>query len=442
MKLSIVVALTALAAGALSLPALGQETKITVVTSFSKDVTQPYAQAFEAAHPGTKLEVLSRNTQAGVAFVRETRASPPDLFWASAPDAFEVLKKGGLLQKYAPQAKGIPAKIGSYPIHDPDGFYFGFAASGYGIMYNTRYVAGNKLPVPKEWDDLKKPIYFGHVGISAPSRSGTTHLTVETVLQGEGWAKGWATMLEIGGNLVSVSDRSFGVPDAVNSGQYGVGIVIDFFGLSAKASGFPVEFVYPKLTAVVPANVAVVAGTKNAKAAEAFVDFVLSDKGQAILLDPKIQRLPVLPTTYDKAPAGYPNPFKDAGLGGAITFDSFLSEARYELVNSLYDRLITFRLKELNEAWKAIHAAEAAIAKKPTEEAKRLLAEARALASGVPIGEADAKDPQIAGVFRPAEKDKPKPVRQAEFEERWDAFAKKNYADAKAKADQATRAAR
>ena len=181
MKLSVVAALTALAAGALSLPALGQETKITVVTSFSKDVTQPYAQAFEAAHPGTKLEVLSRNTQACVAFVRETRASPPDLFWASAPDAFEVLKKGGLLQKYAPQAKGIPAKIGSYPIHDPDGFYFGFAASGYGIMYNTRYVAGNKLPVPKEWDDLKKPIFFGHVGISAPSRSGTTHLTVETV---------------------------------------------------------------------------------------------------------------------------------------------------------------------------------------------------------------------------------------------------------------------
>ena len=63
---------------------------------------------------------------------------------------------------------------------------------------------------------------------------GTTHLTVETILQGEGWDKGWASLLEIGGNLAQVSDRSFGVPDAVNSGQYGVGIVIDFFGLSAR----------------------------------------------------------------------------------------------------------------------------------------------------------------------------------------------------------------
>ena len=107
--------------------------------------------------------------------------------WASAPDAFEVLKKNSLLQKYAPKAAGLATKVGAYPINDPEGFYVGFAASGYGIMYNTRYLRANNLPAPKEWDDLKKPIYFGHVGISAPSRSGTTHLTVETILQGEGW---------------------------------------------------------------------------------------------------------------------------------------------------------------------------------------------------------------------------------------------------------------
>ena len=249
------------------------------------------AQAFEKKHPGTRIEVQNRNTAAAVAFIRETRSSPPDIMWASAPDAFEVLKKNSLLQKYLPKAQGVAAKVGAYPVNDPDGFYVGFAASGYGIMYNTRYLRANDLPAPKEWDDLKKPIYFGHVGISAPSRSGTTHLTVETILQGEGWDKGWATLLEIGGNFAQVSDRSFGVPDAVNSGQYGIGIVIDFFGLSAKASGFPVEFVYPSVTTIVPANVGIIANAKNQKAAEAFVEFLLSDEGQQILLDPKIQRL-------------------------------------------------------------------------------------------------------------------------------------------------------
>jgi len=416
------------------------EDKVVVITSFPKDLTGPYAAAFEKKYPGTKVEVQNRNTTAAVAYIRETQSNPPDLFWVSAPDAFEVLKKNKLLSPYKLKASGIPEKVGAFPINDPEGHFFGFAASGYGIMYNTRYMQGNKLPLPKEWDDLKKPIYAGHVGISAPSRSGTTHLTVETILQGEGWTKGWATLLEIGGNLVTVSDRSFGVPDSVNSGQYGLGIVIDFFGLAAKASGFPVEFVYPELTTIVPASIGIINNAKNRKAAEAFVEFLMSPEGQEILLEPKIRRLPVRPDTYAKAPADYPNPFKNTNLGRRVVFDGDLSEGRYELVNSLYDRLVTFRLKELTEAWKAIHAAEAAVARSNSAEGKRLIAEARKLATSVPITEKEASDPAIAGAFQEKRPDRPVAARQAEFEERWDAFARQNYAQAKTLADNAARA--
>jgi phosphoglycerate transport regulatory protein PgtC len=413
------------------------ESRLVIVTSFSKDLTEPYAQAFQKKYPGTRVEVQNRNTNAAVTFIRETRSSPPDIMWASAPDAFEVLKKDKLLFKYQPKAQGIAQKVGSYPINDPDGFFTGFAASGYGIMFNTRYLRANTIPAPKEWDDLKKPVYFGHVGISAPSRSGTTHLTVETILQGEGWDKGWATLLEIGGNLAQVSDRSFGVPDAVNSGQYGVGIVIDFFGLSAKASGFPVEFVYPSVTTVVPANVGIIAGARNQKAAEAFVEFLLSEEGQQILLDPKIQRLPVRPATYDKAPPGYPNPFKDASIGAKVSFDAQVSEARYELLNSLYDRVVTFRLKELNAAWKAIHDAEQRQGPGASAAAKQLLAQARELATSVPVTAAEAVDPLIAGAFQELKPGQKAAGRQAEFEAKWDAAAVKNYADAKALAERA-----
>lgn len=410
------------------------EDKLVIVTSFSKDLTVPFAQAFEKKHPGTKVEVQNRNTAAAVAFIRETKSNPPDIMWASAPDAFEVLKKDKLLQAYKPQAPGVAEKVGSYPVNDPENFYTGFAASGYGIMYNTRYLRANSLPAPKEWDDLKKPIYAGHVGISAPSRSGTTHLTVETLLQGEGWEKGWATLLEIGGNFAQVSDRSFGVPDAVNSGQYGIGIVIDFFGLSAKASGFPVEFVYPTVTTLVPANVGIIANATHPNAAKAFVEFLLSDEGQQLLLDPKIQRLPVKATAYAKAPAGYPNPFKDASLGARVTFDADVSEARYALLNSLFDRIITFRLKELNAAWKAIHEAEA---KTKSAEAKKLIEEARRLATAVPIGDKEAAEPAIAASFKELKKGEKAAGRQAEFEEKWDSFAIAHYADAKAMAEKA-----
>ena len=154
---------------------------VTIVTSFPKDLSGKFKAAFEKKYPNIKVEIVGKKTTAGIKYIQETKSNnTTDLFWASAPDAFEVLKGDGLLQKYTSKAKGIPSKVGSYPVNDPDGFYTGFAAAGYGIMWNTRYLKANKLPAPQQWSDLTNPVYFGHVGMSAPSRSGTTHLTVET----------------------------------------------------------------------------------------------------------------------------------------------------------------------------------------------------------------------------------------------------------------------
>ena len=420
------------------------EDKLVIVTSFPEDLTGVFQAAFESRHPGTKVEVLNKKTSAGVKYIQETAGNTTtDLFWVSAPDAFGVLKGQGLLQPYQPKAEGIPDMIGSFPINDPDGYFFGFAASGYGIMYNTRYLAAKKLPVPKEWDDLKQPLYFGHVGMSAPSRSGTTHLTVEAILQGEGWDKGWATLKELAGNFKTITERSFGVPDGVNSGDFGLGIVIDFFAFSSRASGFPVDFVYPTITALVPANVGMVKNAPHPEAAGAFIDFLLSDEGQELLFDTKIQRLPVKPAIYAKAPEGLPNPFEDQSIGAAVKFDSDLSEGRYNVVNSLFDQLITFRMDELRAATRAIQEAEAALAARPNADAQRLVAEARALVAAVPVTEAHAGDPAFASVFSKKRKKATDevPQRQAEVEQEWDAFARANYARAQALAEQALKQA-
>jgi len=415
--------------------AFAQTGKVTVVTSFSKDVTDPIKQAFEKAHPGLTLDVQNRNTNAGVKYLEETKANNQvDLFWASAPDAFEVLKGKGLLEPYKPKAEGIPDKIGSYPINDPDGVYSGFAASGYGIMWNERYAKANDLPEPKEWQDLAKPVYFDHVSMAAPSRSGTTHLTIETILQGEGWDQGWRTIKEISGNFREITERSFGVPEAVNSGQVGFGIVIDFFAFSSQASGFPVKFVYPTVTTIVPANVAVVANAPNKEGAQAFVDFLVSPAGQEVLLEPSIRRLPINPAVYEKAPADYPNPFKDPSLGARVKFDVNVSEKRSNVVDVLYDQTITFQLDALKAATKAIHDAEAALAKKDDAEARALIKEARDLIAAMPVTEEQASSPEITGAFTGG---KQKGARQAELEQQWAAFAKENYAKAQAKAEEA-----
>ena len=408
------------------------ESKLVIVTSFPKDLTGPFKKAFEAKYPGTMVEVLQKKTSAGVKYIQETaQANTSDLMWASAPDAFEVLKGDDLLAKYTPQAQGIPEKIGSYPINDPDGYYIGFAGSGYGIMWNTRYLKSKKIPVPKEWADLIQPIYHNHVGMSAPSRSGTTHLTVETVLQGEGWEKGWGTWKEMAGNFKMVTERSFGVPEGVNSGDFGIGIVIDFFGFSSKATGFPVDFIYPTVTTLVPANIAIVKDAPNPKAAAAFIEFLLSVEGQELLLDPAIRRLPVNPDTYAKAPADFPNPFKDESIGAAVKFDVELSKERYNIVNSLFDVMVTYRREDLANATKAIQDAEKAMAGKSNAEAAALIAEARGLIAAMPISEAEAVDGKFPGVFtsdvykKRKKADVKVPQRQAEIEEKWYAFTKK-----------------
>jgi phosphoglycerate transport regulatory protein PgtC len=410
--------------------AQAQTSTITVVTSFPKELTEAYKKAYEAKNPGVKVEILGKNTTAGIAFVRETAAgSRPDVFWASAPDAFEVLAKDGLLTKYDGANKAVPAKIGAYPINDPNGYYYGQALAGYGLMWNTRYLKANKLPEPREWSDLGKPVYYGHVATSSPSRSGTTHLTVETILQGEGWLRGWSQVMQIAGNSAAITERSFGVPDGVSSGQFGIGLVIDFFGLAAKNSGFPVEFIYPSVTAIVPANIGLVAGARNADGGKKFIAYALGDEGQNLLLDPKISRLPVLPASYAKAPKGYPNPFGGT-IKAKVNFDSNLSEQRYYLVVSLFDQMITFRHQELRAATKAIHDAAAALAAKPNPQGQKLLAEAREAAYTPVVDEARSRDSGFLQAFRSTKKSAETSKQLTALEERWSTEAKANYAHA------------
>lgn len=424
------------AAAAIAPAALAQQT-LHIVTSFPKDLTAIYKKAFEAKNPGVTVEILNRGTSAAIAYVREQPANnKPDIFWASAPDAFEVLAKENLLEKFNGANPKVPQKIGNYPINDPEGYYYGQALAGYGLMWNTRYMKAHKLPEPKEWADLTRPVYFNHVAISSPSRSGTTHLTIETILQGEGWEKGWNQILRIMGNTAAITERSFGVPDGVNNGQFGVGIVIDFFGLSAQASGFPIGFVYPSVTAIVPANIGLIAGARNTELGKKFIAFALSEDGQKLLFEPKISRLPVLPDMYKQAPKDYPNPF-GGKIQAKVKFDSNLSRSRYYVVNSLFDHTVTFRHKELTAATKAIHEAAAKLAKKPNAKAQQLLEEAREYAYKPLVSAEKAADKDFLALYATTKRDALKTKEVTALEEFWGREARKNYARAEELAQQA-----
>ncbi len=420
----------ALALSAALFAALAQAGTVTVITSFPKELTTAYKSAFEKKNPGIKIEILNKNTTSAIATIREaSEGQRPDVMWASAPDAFEVLSRNKLLAPSRELANpDAPDKVGTFPLNDPDGMYLGQAIAGYGLMWNTRYMAAHKLPKPAEWADLAKPVYFGHVAMSSPSRSGTTHLTVETILQAEGWDKGWTQMLQLSGNMAAITDRSFGVPDGVNNGQFGIGLVIDFFGLAGRYSGFPVEFVYPTRTTVVPANIALVAGGRNADEAKKFISFTLSEEGQLLLLDPKISRLPILPKLYShpQMPKDYPNAYEIAKRA-KVKFDNDLSGERYFLVVALFDQTVTFKLKDLQAATKAIHEAEAKWGGKPSGDAARLLKEARDLAFTPIVGEKLAADKNFLALFAKSKKDAAVTKQLSAMEEQWATRARANY---------------
>jgi ABC-type Fe3+ transport system substrate-binding protein len=412
---------------------------VTVITSFPKELTSAYKAAFEKRNPGITLEILNKNTVAGIAFVRETAAGKrPDIFWASAPDAFEVLKRDKLLAPGKDLANPkVPSRIGNYPINDPEGYYLGQALAGYGIMYNTRYLRANQLAAPQEWSDLLKPQWFGHVAMTSPSRSGTMHLTVETILQGEGWDRGWSTLLRMAGNSAQITERSFGVPDGINNGQFGAGPVIDFFGLAGKYSGFPVEFVYPQMTSIVPANIALIAGSRNPDDARRFVEFALSQEGQELLLTPAISRLPVLPYgAFAKIPAGYPDP-QAIVKRSKVQFNANLSEDRYAIVQSLFDQTITFRLKELQAATKAILDAEARLAGRKNAAADALLKQARDLAYAPVISSQIADQKDFQKLFASNKREVAVAKQITGLEGSWNDKAKANYEKAAALARQA-----
>jgi len=142
----------------------------------------------------------------------------------------------------------------------------------------------------------------------------------------------------------------------------------------------------------------------------------------------------VVPGLYARAPKGYPNPFT-MKLGG-VDFDDKLSSGRRNVVNALFDQVITFRHAELKAAWGAIHTADAQVAKaraggRNVEAALAQLAEARKLASAVPLDARRASDREVNAAF------KDKPEVKSRMETEWDTTAKASYARARELAEAA-----
>ncbi|MCA0423858.1 MAG: extracellular solute-binding protein [Proteobacteria bacterium] len=332
-----------------AVPALAQKDgarkDVVVVTSFPNSLSETFARVFEEETPGYRLRILNRKTTAALALLAEGRAEA-DVFWASAPDAFAILKAAGLLLPIQARAAPAGAEIDGYPLDDPDGLFRGFSISGYGIIWNRRRLADAGIEPPVSIRELGQPKFRGLIAMSAPSRSGTTHLMVESILQRYGWHEGWRLWLAIAGNLANVAARSFSVASGVAQGRYAIGLSIDFLG-RGEGSAAEVGVRYPAESMILPASIALLRTGANPEGGERFARFVLGAKGQRLLASPHIRRDPVMPEIAASLP---PPAWREHARDTAgRPFDATLSGQRYELVNLLFDELITDNLARIQQ---------------------------------------------------------------------------------------------
>ena len=275
--------------------------KLTLYTSAVQTDADGLKAAFNKEYPNVAVTIYRDGTEKVIAKLRaeqEAKSVQADVLLIADAPTMETLKADKFLQPYRPQFAASFDK----QFLDPEGYYSGTKIINTGIAVNT--TAG--LPKPAMWKDLLKPDYKGKLVSPSPQYSGAAALNYTVFVNNKDYGADFLKGLQKNGMTVVQANG-----DALNkiiSGEAPVGIVTDNGVRAAKAKGSPVEMIYPTDGAIpVTEPIAVVAGTKNLDAAKAFVDFVLSPNGQALIVTQNY--IPLLPGVAP--PAGVPKDLKE-----------------------------------------------------------------------------------------------------------------------------------
>lgn len=304
------IALSLIAATALTGVAAAQEGSITVYTSQPTDQMNAVVEAFNRDHPDVTVEIFRSGTTELLAKLQaEFAAGNPqaDILLIADAVAMTQLKNEDRLEPYAEAATdGVPAEL-----IDPDRTFFGTKLITTGIVYNTDLV---ETP-PSSWAELTRPEIASGVIMPSPLYSGAAVIHVGTMVQQPEFGWDYYEALADGGAVAGQGNGT--VIEAVARGEKPFGIIVEFMAMNAKANGSPVDFVFPEEgVSSITQPVAIVKGTDNLEAAQAFVDWQLGraaqeqsvGQGYFPILDgvsppegyPAVESLTILPTNTGK----------------------------------------------------------------------------------------------------------------------------------------------
>ncbi|MGD9688179.1 MAG: ABC transporter substrate-binding protein [Phycisphaerales bacterium] len=183
-------------------------------------------------------------------------------------------------------------RVGVERLYDPDQYWFGTALSGFGIVYNRDVLQRQGLPEPASFADLGDPRYAGLLAMADPRQSGSVATLYDSILNKEGWERGWKILREMSANARYFAGSSTTPPTDVSQGEAAAGVSIDFYGRGqAQAILAPgqdpstgrVGYIDPPGATYIDADpVSIVNGGRSPELARRFVEFCLSDEAQAL----------------------------------------------------------------------------------------------------------------------------------------------------------------
>ncbi len=282
------VATTALA-GAMLAGAASAQTKTLYVAAYGgsfedvmrKQVFPPFEKKY-----GVTVEYVAGNSTDNLAKLQAQKGSEQiDV---------AILDDGPMYQAVA---LGFCAPLVQAPIyHDlydvaafPSGKAVSIGVVGTGIMYNSKYFADHHWAAPSSWKDLEDPKYKKKLVIPPLNNSYGLHALVMTARVNGGGEKdidpGFTVFKQkIDPNVLVYEPSPGKMTELFQTNQ----AVIAVWGLGREkalaATGFPVDFVYPKEGGVALGVAACpVAGAGDKPEAQEFVQFLLTPEMQAVL---------------------------------------------------------------------------------------------------------------------------------------------------------------
>ena len=296
-------------------PPQGKE--LVVITRHDSAIQKIFTDVYLVSDYAKRYNITSvRYLSTPVGYWRSTiEHGGVDIAWGGGPTLFNQILQLGLLQPVTGAEaleviNTLPKSLSTalMRIDDSQGrpMWVAAAISSFGFTTNNVFLSRYNLSKPLRWADLASPSFnrdFPTIALAKPSLSTSHTRTYTIILQAFGWDVGWSMLDRIAANG-RFYDGSVESQTAVETGEVGISVSIDFYGYSSHLRDPDLDYVLPAGESIVNGDpIAVIKDTQNKEAAEAFVAFVLSVEGQTLWLNPTLNRMPVRPEVF-QTPAG------------------------------------------------------------------------------------------------------------------------------------------